>query len=363
MKIVIISHAFPPYIGGLSYVVENLSVNLAKMGFEVEVLTLNTDGSLPGYEEYMGVYVRRFKGYAPDNCYFIPSMEFVEHLKRVEADVVHIHNIGSVLTPVAITVVNRSRRSKGKPRIVVSPHHHESGSKWHTKIAWFFYKPIARYSLSNVDVLHAVSEYEAFLIKKDFGKEAVIIPNGVSEDVFKYRWRPLKDRIVLAYAGRVERYKRVDLVIRVAKELSKFDVDVVVRIIGDGSDLQRIIGIAKNARVRLEVLGFLPRERYLEMLSRSTVLINLSDYEAYSIVAAEALAMGVPAIVAKPWGMTFKGITGAHIINKYDICKIADVIVKIYSGILEYDSEVNGDGRILPWSYVVKQMVQKLYLR
>jgi glycosyltransferase involved in cell wall biosynthesis len=354
-----VAHAFPPYIGGLAHVVGNLSVNLARMGFEVEVLTLDVGKGLPRSEEYRGVHVRRFRGYAPDNCYFIPSTEFIEYFKDVRADIVHVHNIGSLLTPIAIQI---ARKNKSRPKIVVTPHHHESGSKWHTKIAWFFYKPIARQSLSKVDVIHAVSRYEAFLIMRDFGREAVVIPNGVSEDVFKYRWRPPEDRIVLTYAGRVERYKRVDLVIRLAKELSRLGFNAVVRIVGEGPDLQRVLRIAVNSRVEFKAPGFLPREAYLEMLSRSTVLVNLSDYEAYSIVTAEALAMGVPAIIARPWGNIFEGITGAYIVDKHNISGIANLIIGIHSKTARHHSRVDSDKRIESWSRVVKQIVQKLYL-
>ena len=364
MRVVIVAHAFPPYKGGLSYVVENLSLNLARMGFEVEVLTLDVTGGLPRYEEYGGVHVRRFRGYAPDNCYFIPSTEFVRYLKRVEADVVHVHNIGSALTPIAIYSVSKGT---GRPKVVVSPHHHESGSRWHTKIAWLFYKPIARGSLRRADVVHAVSRYEASLIKKDFGLEAVVVPNGVSEDVFKYRWSPPKDRIVLTYAGRVERYKRVDLVLGVAVELAKSNLDVTVRVIGEGADLQRVIRLAKSAGVSLEAPGFLPREEYLEALSRSTVLVNLSDYEAYSIVTAEALAMGVPAVIAEPWGRTFEGISGAYVVNKYRVREVAETVAKVYSRVGDptystHSSRSSVSEGILPWYRVVEQVVQKLYL-
>jgi glycosyltransferase involved in cell wall biosynthesis len=361
MKIVLAAHAFPPYTGGLSYVVEHLSVNLAKMGFEVEVLTLDIDGGLPSYEEYNGVNVRRFRGYAPDNCYFIPSLEYIEYLKKVKADVVHVHNIGSLLTPITTAVVSEN---SDKTKIVVTPHHHEGGSKWHTKIGWLFYKPIARHALLKANVIHAVSDYEASLIKRDFGLEAVVIPNGINEDVLRYRWDPPKDRIVITYAGRVEKYKRLDLVLKVAAELSKSNLETTLRVIGEGSDLQRIVKAAKNAGVNLETPGFLSRLKYLEALSESTVFINLSDYEAYSIVTAEALAMGVPAIVAKPWGRIFED-KGAYVVDKHDTHGIAKLIMKIYNHEIAFRGNNPSNDMhkgIMPWPQVVKQIVEKVYL-
>jgi glycosyltransferase involved in cell wall biosynthesis len=358
---VLAAHAFPPYTGGLSYVVEHLSVNLAKMGFEVEVLTLDIDGGLPSYEEYNGVNVRRFRGYAPDNCYFIPSLEYIEYLKKVKADVVHVHNIGSLLTPITTAVLSKN---SDRPKIVITPHHHEAGSKWHTKIGWLFYKPIAKQALLKANVIHAVSDYEASLIKRDFGLEAFVIPNGINEDVLRYRWDPPKDRIVITYAGRVERYKRLDLVLRVVAELSKSNIETTLRVIGEGSDLERIVKVAKNAGVNLETPGFLSRLKYLEALSKSTVAINLSDYEAYSLVTAEALAMGVPTIVAKPWGSIFKD-KGAYIVDKHDTHGIAKLIMKIYNQEIDYRGNIPSNYMhegIMPWPQVVKQIVEKVYL-
>jgi glycosyltransferase involved in cell wall biosynthesis len=361
LKIVFVSHAFPPYTGGLSYVVENISVNLVKKGFEVEVVTLDIDKNLPRYEDYKGVQVKRFKGYAPDGCYYIPSIEFIKYLKNLETDILHVHNIGSVLTPMTIYIMRRIRR---RPKIVVTPHHHESGSKWHTRIAWLIYKPLARHYLHKADILHAVSEYEASLIKRDFKLEAIVIPNGVSEDVFYYKWDPPKDEIVLTYAGRVEKYKRADLVLKIASELTKFGLDIRVKVIGEGSDLLRIRRIAREMKIKLETPGFLPREKYLKELSKSTALINLSDYEAYSIVTAEALAIGVPVVIAEPWGMTFKNIVGAYIVDKRDIRKIIDIIVKIYNNVSSYKDHVHQNSnneKILSWSDVVERIIQKLY--
>jgi len=42
-----------------------------------------------------------------------------------------------------------------------------------------------------------------------------------------------------------------------------------------------------------------PRDKYLELLSKARYAINPSKHEAYSIFTAEALAIGVPAIISK----------------------------------------------------------------
>jgi len=361
MKILMVAHAFPPYVGGLSYVIENLSVNLAKRGFDVEVVTLDVNGNLPRYEEYKGVIVKRFRGYAPDGCYFAPSIECVRYLKSIGADVMHIHNVGSLLT---LFTLNTIEKRNSKPKIVVTPHHHEGGSKWHTKLGWIIYKPIIRRALKKADVVHAVSNYEASLIKRDFGVEPIVISNGVSEDVFNYRWNPPKDRVVITYAGRVEKYKRVDFIVKIAHKLSKVVKEkVVIRIIGRGSYLQGVLKLAKHYSVEVEAPGFLPRNRYLEALANSTIFMNVSKQEAYSIVTAEALTIGIPSIIVKPWGLNFKGVNHAYIIDPNDMDSIMNVILKIIRLTRYHDLTwyTKSDCPTQSWSIIVNEMIKRVY--
>ena len=99
LSIVQVAHAFPPYVGGLSHVVELLSLNLAQLGHQVQVITLDADHRGSRLEDYKGVKVRRFSCFAPFNAYFFPSPEALNFLGKVKADIVHAHNIGSIFVP------------------------------------------------------------------------------------------------------------------------------------------------------------------------------------------------------------------------------------------------------------------------
>jgi len=354
---VIVAHAFPPYIGGLSHVVENISTRLAAKGLSVEVVTLDIDGGLPCEEVYRDVYVKRFRGYAPDGGYFIPSIEFYRYLKSREADVFHLHNIGALTVPAAYTALRSVGRS-----YVITPHYHRSGYKWHAKMLWRLYRPIARKILRGAEAIHCVSSYEASLVKDVFGVDSVVIPNGVSEDVLEYRWSPPRGKIVITYAGRLEKYKRVDLVVRATSMLKRRGFgDVVVKIIGEGPDLRRVMRIAEGLGVEVIHLGFLPRPRYLEELSRSTVFVNASQYEAYSIVSAEAVAMGVPTVAVEPWGQHFRGLRNAFIVEPSPEAiarTIEEVLRRLDRG------ELEPSGEPLPtWSAVVERLVNEVYSR
>jgi len=356
MDIVIVSHALPPYIGGLSYVVENISTRLAAKGFNVEVVTLDIDGDLPREEVYRGVYIKRFRGYAPDGGYFIPSIDFYRYLKSRETDVFHLHNIGALTVPAAYMALKSSGKS-----YVMTPHYHRSGYKWHAKALWRFYRPIARRILKDSEVVHCVSGYEASLVRDTFGVNCIVIPNGVSEDVYEYRWSPPKGRAVITYAGRLERYKRVDLVVKAAAILRQRGFrDVIVKIIGEGPDLKKVLSVAEELDVEVVHLGFLPRPRYLEELSRSTVFVNASQYEAYSIVSAEAIAIGVPTVVVEPWGQHFRGLRGTFVVEPSPEV-IANTVEGILRNLDRFASEALGKAPIPTWSTVVDKLVEEVY--
>lgn len=357
MKIAIVAHAFPPYVGGLSHVVENISVNLVRMGHEVEVVTLDPGGDLPDSETYMGVRVRRFRGYAPQGAYFVPSLRLVEYLRKLDSDVVHFHNLGSLLTPIGIWAL-KSRRA----RKVLTPHYHESGSTWHTKLMWIPYRPVARAALNSVDVVHAVSEYEEDLLREHFDVESIVIRNGVSGDVLDYSWSPPDDKVVLTYAGRVEGYKNVDKVVAAASKLrSCIEKPVEVKIIGGGRALGGVLRLAMSLGVKVSHHPFLPRDTYLRELSNTTVFMNLSKYEAYSIVTAEALAMGVPAVVAKPWGKTFADIRGAFVVDRDNQEEIVEGVLSAVDLAEAGGRDERPRGEFKTWESVAEEIVKKAY--
>ena len=353
LRVLMVAHSFPPYVGGLSYVVENLSRELVSMGHRVEVVTLDIGDGLPPVEERDGVLVRRFRGYAPDRGYFIPSRSFINYVSEAEADVYHLHNIGALTVPAAWLALRRKKRD-----YVITPHYHRSGYTWHAALLWRPYKLIARRILREARAVHTVSRYEAELVKQSFGVDSIVVPNGVSRDVLGYKWSPPR-RPVIVYAGRMEHYKRVDRLVEAAALLAKkIGEKPVVKLIGRGPALEKALRLASELGVEIRHHDFLPRRRYLEELATSTVFVNLSRYEAYSIVTAEAIAIGLPVVAAKPWGRTFEGIDGVWLVDPDDLEETVEAIRQA----LSYTPRRPGHA-IPTWREVAEEIVEKVYAK
>ncbi|MDG6994640.1 MAG: glycosyltransferase family 4 protein [Nitrososphaerota archaeon] len=353
LKIVQVSHTFPPYVTGLGHVVEMLSLNLSRLGHEVEVVTLDPSYRLKSQEYYKGIRVTRFPCIAPHyNSYFLPSPKVVEYLSSLKADIVHVHNVGALLVPASWIAVGRGNRDSA---FIVSPHHHEQGSLWHTRLMWRLYKPLAKKVLESADSVHCVSEFEAKVVRKDFGVDPVVVQNGVADDVLKFRWNPPKDRLVLTYAGRLERYKRVGKLLEVSSILSEKGYSNTVRVVGKGPELPNIVSTANRLNVNLENYPFLPREEYLEMLSTSSYFLNLSMYEAFSLTTAEALGIGVPSVVSVPWGETFQDFANVSIVNGDNSRLVVNSILGSVNSISHSKLHVG------PWSEISARLVESVY--
>lgn len=129
-------------------------------------------------------------------------------------------------------------------------------------------------------------------------KECYIIPNGYPEEIIHHR--SLDKKYDFIYAGRLDKRKCVDLIVKASRILKDKGYKFSVIIVGDGpwrEDIKRHIRY-NNLVNYIRLLGFLPYEDVLEIISRSKFLIVPSLYESDPLVIREALSLGVPCIVS-----------------------------------------------------------------
>jgi glycosyltransferase involved in cell wall biosynthesis len=252
----------------------------------------------PREEEINCVKVIRWPTISPGDAYHIPRRrsELEKLLKELarQVDVVHVHSVHSIFTVYAGLVI---ASSSGSPRIAVTPHYHGTGHTFLRRALWIFWRRRVAELLRRASVVHAVSKREASILSRHYPEvenKIVVVPNGVDEDVLSYRWQGQSSNYMV-YAGRVEKYKRLELAVDVAKELN-----LKLLIIGKGPYKEKLVKyVSKVYRGDVEFLEPQPRQKYLEIVSRARYAINPSKHEAFSIFTAEALAIGTPAIVSK----------------------------------------------------------------
>ncbi len=317
---------FNPYkvVGGIEHVVVKVSEELKKVGVDVKIAYFEGDG-----EGKIRLTISK------------------EEIKKRfgEPDVVHVHNLHYPKT--ILFGMRMSRYYK----VVVSPHFHGMGRR---KRLWPLWIAFTKRWLRKVRV-HAVSEFEASLIRKYLEVEPVIIPHGIDEDVFDYTWEP-KDYVL--YSGRIEEYKRIEKLGEVVKYMNELGRNVRLIVQGEGQYKETLKKKLEELGIDFEMRGFLDRRDYLKSVSNALVFGNLSLMEAYSIASAEALAMGVPSLLSLPWGQHFKHCPSAILASPEESAlHIAKRVVKFL------DEYTLSKCPFKPWSSVVKEYLERLYSR
>jgi 1,2-diacylglycerol 3-alpha-glucosyltransferase len=295
MRIVYVAPSYYPRIGGVEYVVKSVAERMAKLGHEVTVVAGEPEAEKPREEEINGVQVIRWPTWAPSGAYHIPKERGLLRnlLQRLlnDVDAVHIHNAHAVL---AVWAAAAARRINPDVRIIITPHYHGTGHSALRRLLWIPWRRYVAYAVKAADATHAVSPREAGLLKSHYPQsrgKTVVIPNGVEEDIFGYKWRGAHSDYMM-YAGRVEKYKRLEVAVELARKLG-----LRLLVVGRGSHRERLRRYARRRGVFLELLDPQPRPDYLRLLAGARYAVNPSRQEAYSIFAAEALATGVPAVI------------------------------------------------------------------
>jgi glycosyltransferase involved in cell wall biosynthesis len=285
MRLLLVTRGFPPRSGGVETLCRQLAEGFAGRGDEVTVVTFGgrlarpsrqAIGSAGGYE------VLRLPSRGGT---FEWSGAFVPLLRRLDADVCHVHNLHS---SVAAAVWRSGRRP-----YVLTAHYHGSGHSVAARLAHRPYRSLARRIVAGAAAVTAVSDSEAALITRDFGIRPEVIPNGI----------PLPSMSSAAMTStilvvsRLEVYKRVDAVVRALPLLPTFTLHIV----GDGPARAGLEKLAADLGVRERVTLSAPalsEEDLHHVYREAAVFVNLSAAEAFSYTVLEALSAGTPVVTS-----------------------------------------------------------------
>ena len=289
MKVLFVTHRYPPRTGGVETHVREIATRFANRGHDVTVFSADGGGDLPASTTEEGVQVRRFRSLSPDESFhFAPQIAVAVH--RADADVVHAHNYHAFpLFFAAIGVTDEC--------FVVTTHYHGESANGVRNVLLSGYRPLGRWAVRQADEVIAVSEWEQKRLREDFNVEATVIPNGVDVDRFASASPEERKRPYLLCVGRLEEYKGVQRVIRALAELPEYSLVVA----GSGSYREELERIASKTGVtnRVDFLGYVDNERLPRLYAGTRVYVTMSTFEAYGMTVAEALAAGTPCVVQK----------------------------------------------------------------
>jgi len=286
-----------PAAGGAEVHVAEISRRMAAMGFELTQLAVGFPGA-PEHEHVSGldvVRLGRIRWYYPR---VVATCARETRRGRFDVVVEHLNKL-----PFCAPAYSAAP--------VLAVNHHLFGRSAFLQVAW----PIAATVVAMEAVIPWVYRRTPFLAVSQSSKDD-LVARGIPADRIGMLYNgirqpeiaapPIAERPCrVAYFGRLERYKRVDLLLRALAQLAPRFPALEIVIIGRGSrrgDLERLaaqLGLAARTRFT----GFASDALRDELLAGSRVCVCPSVKEGWGITVVEANALGVPVVATDAPGL------------------------------------------------------------
>lgn len=163
-------------------------------------------------------------------------------------------------------------------------------------------------SYNKMNAVICVANGTASAFRKRFpncSSNTMVIYNPI--DVNKIRRMSLENvcdnpQFTIAVLGRLSEGKKIDRAVRLCRKLIDNSFKVRIQIIGDGDQRQHLELLARTLNVTpyIEFCGY--KDNPYPLLLASDMLLSTSDYEGFSLVVCEAMALGVPVVATKTAG-------------------------------------------------------------
>lgn len=198
-------------------------------------------------------------------------------------------------------------------------------------------------TVDNSDAFYCVSNKlrDNVYSRTGLRKGIEILPNMV-DDLFQYM--PLNnDKFTYTFIGTLNENKRIIQLLNCFEKVCESNSNVVLKIAGDGPQLDQVNEIINGSEVlkkAVSVLGLLPRENVLDLLSETNVLVLPSAFETFGVVCIEAMAVGRPVICTRNGSADFVDDSNGILIDVDSDDQLIDAMRKLYQNYSKYDQQL-----------------------
>ncbi len=326
-----LSYEFPPLGGGGAGVVTGLSTELARLGHEVDVVTMGYRG-LPRRERIAGVEVHRVpcvrlrESYCtmPEQATYVASAlpYALKLVRKRNHDVNHTHFIfpDGFLSMLI-------HKLTGLPYLVTSHGSDVPGYnpdrflRAHRVLA-----PVWRAIVDDAEGIVSPSEsLRTLVLKAKPDTRTTVIPNGFASDRFSAR--VTKKKRILVVTRMFER-KGVQFFLRALEGL---ELEHEVHIVGDGPYLGTLRTLARELRLDVDFRGWMDRgsEELIDLYETSQIYVFPSEAENFPMVLLEAMSAGSAIITTKGTGCAEVVGDTALLVEPRDAAGIREALTRL----------------------------------
>ena len=315
MRILICGTTYHPALNGQAIFTINLAEGLAKQGHEVTVVYPSDEGR--AYSRIRkGVRLETTDSLSlsfihPDSFVPLPSRKRIRQiLDDFQPDIVHIQDHYPTCRSMVLAAKKRKLKIVGTNHFM--PENLAPYIPGLSKI-----KPLYNWILWNwmlevynrVDVVTTQSRIAADIVRAQ-GLRVPVFPASCGIDLSRFHPDPSVDRLacrarygldpdrtIFLFVGRVDKEKRLDVLLRAFQYIKRDDIQLVIA--GSGAALNDYQALAKSLNLgdKVRFTGFIHENLHV-LLNSADIFTMPSEAELLSIASLEAMACGRPVLLA-----------------------------------------------------------------
>lgn len=369
--------------GGMNVYIREVSRELAKRGYQVDVFTRSQNAEIPMVVPFTtGTRIIHLKAGAEapydKNRVWFHLPEFLDNLRQFIAKEQRTYHLFHSHYWLSGWVGAQIRAEQNAP--LLHMFHTMGYFKNRATRSLEEYDPPLRLKIEAELVKHAdhlvvSSRREKVQMVWTYGVPAAklsVIPCGVDPSLFRPRNAReaqaelgLPDKRYILFVGRIDPVKGIDTLLRAIQRVKKTGDafrDVHLLIVGGDldhtgaaeSEIGKLQRLAETLGIKEMVtfLGAQRQDRLPSFYSAAEMCILPSRYESFGMVALEAMACGVPVIASKVGGLaTFiQNETSGILIPEGDVVSLAEKIVLLLTA-TPFKNTLGSEGRIRALAY------------
>jgi glycosyltransferase involved in cell wall biosynthesis len=314
-RILIFAAYFHPHVGGYEKIVYELSRRLVQKGYEIDILTCNTERAL-AYEELDDIHIYRLPCWnALNSVYPIPkpcptSFRILRRLLRKNYDVINTQTRFFITSFLGLIFAKLKRiplvhTEHGARHSIVS-------NKVVDLIGRTYDHTIGSLIVKSARINIGVSEAACEFLKHLGATTIQLIHDGIDTTIFKKKedtnYRQTLDisdaAVVITFVGRLIYAKGVQDLISAFSKIKDTTPEVKLLIVGDGPYRAELEKLAQQTNYVSSILflGQRNQDEVIDVLSATDIFVNPSYSEGLGISVMEAASIGLPIIATDGGG-------------------------------------------------------------